>query len=389
MNVTTTNKPADDLARLSRSDVTDGERSRVTVHREGGKYGAGAIFNVALATVGEALGHEMWLDGETMDQIVAFSNVDEGESGLKSRFTHPGMSSDGLGRHLGRLFNVRRFGDQAIGDLHFQESAHKTPDGDLASYVMDLATEDPAAAGLSIVFYHDAAAEDEFEKEHSVESTYENYRGDECVRRVFTSPDPDNKNNYPHVRIKELRAADIVDEPAANPSGLFDRSPLARRADNFLSYVAGISDEKFDAFDVDGDRAKQFFTRWLTHHNFSLVNGSDEMSSEPTTQPTEPTPEITRESLLAEQAKYVEAFGAENGVSWFTEGVDFETAQGKHIEALNAKVEAETARADEAESKLSQVELGEETPVDTTPIEATPEKSFASRIRVVGEASKN
>jgi hypothetical protein len=83
--------------------------------------------------------------------------------GLKSRFTHPDLSSDGLGNFLGRAksptietIKVNRHGEelevQAIrADLHFSESASKTPNGDLAGYVMDLADEDPDALSSSLV----------------------------------------------------------------------------------------------------------------------------------------------------------------------------------------------------------------------------------------------
>ena len=111
-----------------------------------------------------------------------------------------------MGRHLGRLKDVRVEGEKVIGDLHFAQSAHATPEGDLAEYVMKLAEEDPAAAGLSIVFEHDQEAEQKFMTKFSGDS--------------FMSPDEDNVRNLPHVRLAKLRAADIVDEPAANPEGL-------------------------------------------------------------------------------------------------------------------------------------------------------------------------
>ena len=117
----------------------------VNVARNGGDNGAGLLSGVSLIAAGEALGHDMWIDDVTLSQVAEYAN--QGKHGIKSRFTHPSMSADGMGRHLGRIKDVRVEGDRVLGDLHFAKSAHATPDGNLAEYVMELAEEDPAAAG--------------------------------------------------------------------------------------------------------------------------------------------------------------------------------------------------------------------------------------------------
>ncbi len=87
--------------------------------------------------------------------------------GLKSRFSHPDESDDGVGKHLGRHQNVRmdkmkiatpdgKEKEIAIvrGDLHFASSASETPrDGDLTKYVMDRVEEDSDAISTSIVLH--------------------------------------------------------------------------------------------------------------------------------------------------------------------------------------------------------------------------------------------
>lgn len=336
------------MTRLQRSELNS-----PPVFEEGGKYGAGVLRGVSLATVGEALGHEMWLDATTIEQITEQANT---ETGLKSRFTHPGMCDDGLGRMLGRIHDVEMRGEKAIGNLHFVKSAYDTPDGDLASYVQMLVAEDPSAAGLSIVFEHDAEGESLFRDANP------------------QSPDERNTRNYRHVRLKELRAADIVDEPAANPDGMFDRSPLARQADSLLQFAAGLTEtQPQSAFGVDGDRAKQFLNRFLSNHGLSLVpNEVAEMANE--MQP-ETAPEITRESLLSEQQKFVDRFGAEQGVKWFGENrnyteclEEFAATQADEIETLKGKNK-------ELEEKFSALELGETEPVETNP--ASKEARFA------------
>ncbi|WP_436715815.1 hypothetical protein U8335_26680 [Roseiconus lacunae] len=368
--------PAKDIARFGRADGADPD-----VDREGGKWNAGIIRGVSLATVGEALGHYYWLDQETINQIVEHSSS-KGDTGLKCRFTHPGMSSDGMGRHLGRLFDVRVDGEKAVGDLHFAESAHKTPDGDLAEYCMMLTEEDPKAAGLSIVFHHDFDAEYEFQSDHEADYEYEDHRGRTIKSKRFKSPDKRNEHDYPHVRMSELRAADIVDEPAANPDGLFDRSPLARQADEFLSYAAGLTTEKpqGSAFDIDGDRAQQFLGRWLESHDLSLVPKKvAAMANENT--PDTPATEITRESLLAEQQRYIDRFGAEDGVKWFADGKSFEDCLGLFADKQAELIESLTAERDEAIEKLASVQLGEDEPIETYPGEESKKVPFSQYVK--------
>ncbi|MCD0459949.1 hypothetical protein [Roseiconus lacunae] len=368
--------PAKDIARFGRADGADPD-----IDREGGKWNAGIIRGVSLASVGEALGHGMWLDQTTIEQVAEYAQS-TGDTGLKCRFTHPGMSSDGMGRHLGRLFDVRVEGEKAVGDLHFAESAHKTPDGDLAEYCMMLTEEDPKAAGLSIVFHHDFNAEYEFQSDHEEDYEYEDHRGRTIKSKRFKSPDERNEHNYPHVRMNELRAADIVDEPAANPDGLFDRSPLARQADQFLSYAAGVSDTKPGAttFGIDGDRASQFFDRWLESHGLSLVSTEVAAMANDTT-PEVPATEITRKSLLAEQQRYIDRFGAEDGVKWFADGKSFEDCLGLFADKQSELIESLTAERDEAIEKLASVQLGEDEPIETYPGEESKKVPFSQYVK--------
>lgn len=104
-------------------------------------------------------------DEDGLREIVRLTNATQ--NGLKSRFTHPTASDDGLGKHLGRAREARldtamveREGKTvkvkaARGDLHFDPSASKTPSGDLAGYVMDLAESDPDALSASLVIEAD------------------------------------------------------------------------------------------------------------------------------------------------------------------------------------------------------------------------------------------
>ena len=104
-------------------------------------------------------------DGKSLRSIVSLMKAAPG--GLKSRFTHPDMSNDGLGKFLGRArkpsldkATIERDGKKmevaaVRADLHIAESAYKTPSGDLATYVMDLASEDPDALSSSLVLTYE------------------------------------------------------------------------------------------------------------------------------------------------------------------------------------------------------------------------------------------
>ena len=87
------------------------------------------IHGVSTAQAVEAIGHGFLLDHTSLNQIADLGNA--AKNGIKSRFTHPGLSADGLGKLLGRVKNFRVLNNQALGDLHLSPVAAKAPSGDL------------------------------------------------------------------------------------------------------------------------------------------------------------------------------------------------------------------------------------------------------------------
>jgi hypothetical protein len=233
----------------------------------GGKFGGGQIKNASLITRGEALGHGMWIDNVMLHQVADALNASE--DGIKSRFTHPGMSSDGMGKATGKYFNARVDGDQVKVDHHFYKSAKESPGhGDLPSYLMNLSKEDPKAFGLSIVFNRDKEGMSKFSDENKSEDG------------SFKSPDELNEKHLPHVRLGKLFAGDFVDDPAANPNGLFHNNEelfsILEESQGSLEFVLGLSDEKpSDVFGVEADRAKAFVERILLSKGFTLAKKTD------------------------------------------------------------------------------------------------------------------
>lgn len=176
---------------LFRTDIARAGGVRVSRNNE-------VIEGFAVVTKGVTHDERGEFDDSALDKIVELGN--QLKMGIKSRFGHPNMSSTALGTFLGRVKNFRREGSIVRADLHIDQTAHKTPDGDLAGYVMELAESDSDAFGSSMVIHWD----EEYRQEKDGSLT------------------KDEKGNVlpPLIRVKKLMSVDIVDDPAAN-NGLF------------------------------------------------------------------------------------------------------------------------------------------------------------------------
>lgn len=405
------------------------------IDRDGGLFRAGLIRGVSLCTHGEALGHGLWLDREFIASV-----VDSGataDKGLKARFTHPGLSGDGLGTFLGRFLEVRLSddGEKAVGDLHFSTAAHKTPDGDLASYIMDLAETDPDMFATSIVYQPDWEAEDAHFVEHGGKIIDDELGFVHYDDSDYASPDPANTGNLMHARLAGLRACDCVDDPAANPEGLFHREQqFAQEADAVMAYAVGLSDRAPDtrSFSVHPDRIKAFLSRFLASHDLEIQHKETPMADETQGQADAPkaddeqthqtdnqadtpkvddgqTPETTAgqdgqatapktddpappedgqadepnadspgpADQRAELRRFCETFGEADGAKWYLEGFSFEAAQQAYTSRLKAENESLKKRLDSAAT-------GEPGPVATEPTGQDPQKTFADVIRIRG-----
>jgi len=330
------------------------------VDRTGGRFGFGVVRGVSVITRGEALGHQMWVDASFLQATADAINARN--EGLKARFTHPGMSSDGLGSYLGKVDNARVDGDKVIADLNFAEAATKTPDGNLADYVMTLAETSPEDFGVSIVFDVNEDAMQALTAENTSNGR-------------FISPDEDNKNNYPHARMSALRAADVVDSPAANPDGLFRRGQeVADEADRMLEYALGLSSDvpQLALFDADPQRVAAAVQRFLSRHNLKV----ERVQPMPETQaPADPQP--TREDFAAECKRFIASFGAKGG-EWFADGKTYGECQDLLIGELRQQLSDRDATIAELSGKLSAIDLGEAKPVNFGSHEDTQKRQAAS-----------
>lgn len=344
--------------------------SAVRVDRYGGYDRAGLIRDVSVITRGEALGHYTWIDAEFLQQVA--DSINQPNKGVKSRFTHPSMSGDGLGRFVGRIMNARVVGDQVLADQHFSQAGHKTPDGDLAGYLLDLAETDPEAYGLSIVFSEDELAAEDFLMAHTPEGRFE-------------SPDTRNEKNLPHTRLAKLHAVDAVDEPAANPNGLFHaRNPTLDDAELLAEYALGLADDRPDvqSLDLDPDRVRGFVARFLASRNLTLNKEAKPMAldsevvtteeTQPVADPIEPTAtdtvdaapapsesDVPAETAPAEQLRsgldFYEKFG-ERGAVWYVQGKTWDEAHELYTAELAAENASLKQRLQAAEAAVGETD---------------------------------
>jgi hypothetical protein len=147
---------------------------------------SGVLRGVSVITEGEAKGHGMIVDGITLDQVksCAETYVD----GLRVKMDH----YTGIDAMVGVLRDFVIDGDQLRADLHLIKSHEDF------EKIMEMAETIPGSFGLSISF--------------SGESDRIPVSGVEGVL-------------IEAARCMEIYSADIVDQPAANPTGLFQAMP--------------------------------------------------------------------------------------------------------------------------------------------------------------------
>lgn len=144
----------------------------------------GIILGVAVITAGPARGHFDWASGnplyadaKTLQEVKSCAETYSG--GLKVKFNH----GSGVGDIVGSLRNFRIDGDILRADFYALQTSPNR------AYLFEIAATMPESFGLSISF----------------------------------SGKPEEGDDKSFARCAEIYSADFVDEPAANPNGLFQR----------------------------------------------------------------------------------------------------------------------------------------------------------------------
>ena len=224
-----------------RADVTRGiKEGKLGVDRENE-----IIKGFAVVTKGITHDRRGEFDDAELNRLVKMGN--EKEIGLKSRFGHPNMSVTALGTFLGRVKNFRKDGDVVRADLHIDETAHDTPDGDLANYVMSLAESDPDAFGSSMVI--------------NWEPEFRFVKDDEPEKDEKGDPLP------PFIRVSKFREVDIVDHPAAN-NGMFGTQFFDNTNVKFSAEMTAFLDKFLNSPDAI-DNVMGFLQRYLDNRDYN------------------------------------------------------------------------------------------------------------------------
>ena len=189
----------------------------------------GRMEGVSLISVGEAKGHETFVDEDSLD--TALDYLQDAER-LPAYITHRGaIFDDRLTREIGIFDNFRIEGEQLKADFQAFDS-FREDESRKFNRLFELAEKMPERFGLSIVFAGTKAwATDD---------------GDMPFDPMEDIPDEANFA-FPSIRVQEVSSADFVDSPAANERGLFskiDIKPISKMTKLELS-------EKNDALEAE------------------------------------------------------------------------------------------------------------------------------------------
>lgn len=198
----------------------------------------GIIRGVVIAQEGPAKGHNAFLDQTFLLSIVADAVTKP--AGIKARFGHPNMCNNALGSYLGRFKNYSYAESQVKADLYLDATAKNSPSGDLYTYVLDMAINNPTMFGASIYF------------ESAEPIVITELQNNKEIKKTF-------------FRLKELRGTDIVDEPAAT-NGLFSTTTFPGIATAFLDENPDIANLIFSK----PDNVINFFQSYLEHSNMNF-----------------------------------------------------------------------------------------------------------------------
>lgn len=195
---------------------------------------------------------EFDLDG--LKSIVTLMNAPT--LGVKSRFSHPTLSDDGIGKFLGRARGAFLDRDRVRADLHLDPSSFDTPSGNLGGYVLDLAESDSDALSSSLVLDAD-----------------EEFRVDTKGRAL---EDGDGTPLPPLWRPQRIHATDIVDTGDA-VDGLLSADSLPDAA---VRQGAALLDRAFagQPRDVIEARCQAWLKRYLEYREGRNIDSGGESS---------------------------------------------------------------------------------------------------------------
>jgi hypothetical protein len=256
---------------------------------------AGVIRGVAVITEGPALGHfdaaselPMFADATTLAEVKQCASQFAG--GLKVKMTHGGDAAD----IVGVLKNFRIDGAVLRADFH---SLRSTPH---RAYVFEIAETVPHAIGLSI---------------------------------AFSGPN-EPIDGKAFARCVEIYSADLVSEPAANPTGLFTAQPERDGPKLTIENTSKMEDDMKDVLAKLSAQIEEMGAR-LSKLETPVV---PEVDAEVEVPDAELAEDVKPEAMSAQLAKAAES-GALAALKLFTKEFGAPTKMGLSHQAANPKSE--------------------------------------------------
>ena len=276
-----------DQAEFRTSDIVGEARVDRTAGPAGTIFGAKAM---QLGPLAEGDSRPFKVDFDTLTQVAGFVNAVK--TGKKSRLSH----KSGIDSHLGKATSARVVGDASDPNAHvlidvaMSRAATKTPRGNLADYVLDMAEDTPEDFGLSVA----------------------GTKLDVAAMKAAKGED----GLYP-IRFKGIKAIDFSGDPAGTHGGLFDIDDSSATFDDSASWLI-----ETHLADMTRAEAAQRFDEFLTNH---FSSKGDDM-----------TPEQTAE-FDAAKARIVEleAANADLTAKTTTETVVFDVDMMEALDAQN------------------------------------------------------
>ncbi|MEO1210784.1 MAG: hypothetical protein AAFX78_14710 [Cyanobacteria bacterium J06638_20] len=223
----------------------------------------GIIHGVQIVREGEAKGHGVHLDSDFIAGIAELGNASR--IGTKSRFNHPNMSAGAFGTMIGKFYNFKVNGTAVYADLHLSPTAKSSPNGDLHTYVLDMAENEPGHFGNSIAFSDDGnlyVKDRDGEKKklcfrsNGWDHTIQVEEGDGLV-----DYDTEEYSEEVYVLPAALHASDLVDDPAAT-DGLFSASANSQAFAVQATAFLDAHPEIFGFIERHPDRLQPFFQKY-------------------------------------------------------------------------------------------------------------------------------
>ena len=268
---------------------------------------AGTIQEISLIEVGEARGHELWIDEKSLETALEVMG-----SNLPAYITHKGaLEEDRILREVGFFSDFFIEGEKLKAKSFKALGSFREDQSEQFNRLFDIAKEMPDTFGVSLVF--------EAEVVHVMED------GSEILVHEMEDGDYDKAlREFPSVRFRSIKSADFVDAPASNRNGLFsaitkdnnmakeiedeiveevklEEAPVEQQAEeqveetNYDEKIKGLEDR---IKDLEGKLSEE---QKINETLSELIEGEDPIEEE--------SEEVSEEINLAE--KFAKATGAE------------------------------------------------------------------------------